>query len=86
MLRFVEIEAELEALAESRVVDGDPTMLEGECSMSTSGSNSSSGRITWTAAMDDEERELRFRERFDATAAFVARALLSRQVQNLLHL
>jgi hypothetical protein len=30
LLRFVEIEAELEALAEGRVVDGDPATVEGE--------------------------------------------------------
>jgi hypothetical protein len=29
-LRFMEIEAELQALAEGRVVDGDPANVEGE--------------------------------------------------------
>jgi hypothetical protein len=29
-LRFMEFEAELEALAEGRVVDGDPAAVEGE--------------------------------------------------------
>jgi hypothetical protein len=29
-LRFMEIEAELEALADGRVVDGDPATVEGE--------------------------------------------------------
>jgi hypothetical protein len=47
-LRFMEIETELEALAEGRVVDGDPATVEAELLEEQDELSSLSGRTTWS--------------------------------------